>query len=126
MGCCGTTGLAAEPRETDCILEDGADLSPTAWVQLNLLCIKQFLKRADDLTDEQRQVISQVTGEDMVTSKTGAQNALVRLFGKHDSDDRSPQSVQQLRSIDSKLGQIRAALGMQPCSAPPGVWATTR
>lgn len=93
--------------------EIGAEISPVMFEQLNLLTVKQHLRKTSKLTVEQMKVISDVTGE-KVRSIESAINALVRLFGYWDSTDNSAETLVKLRSFDKKLSRVRATLGLPP------------
>jgi len=104
-----------ESSSEDDLVDFQARVSPALRVQLNLLTIKQVLRRLPELTETQKEAVYAVTGERVSTSK-GAACALIRLFGRWDSNECRPEALKELNDIDTRLCHVRDALGMQPVS----------
>jgi len=96
-------------------------IEPCSFVQLNLQSIKQGLRQLGSLSPEQQQLISEVTHEQVVSCE-GAQNALVRLYGMHQSGDHSRRTLERLRRINAQYGEVRQVLDMPPCDEPDAIW----
>merc|ERR1712032_71470 len=84
---------------------------------MNLLTVKQHLRKKSDLSEHEKQAISEITGQDVRNGEV-ASNALVHLFGQYDSFDRSPETLRQLRELNAKFETVRRALGLPSCLAP--------
>mmetsp|Transcript_50963 Transcript_50963/g.94349 ORF Transcript_50963/g.94349 Transcript_50963/m.94349 type:complete len:170 (-) Transcript_50963:64-573(-) len=97
----------------------GYDTLPSAVrVQLQLCAIKQQLKRMTSINDFQEATICEVTGEHVAgRGPRGASNALVRMFGCFDANDRRPETLKQLQELEHKLHQVGCALTLRAGSS---------
>jgi len=108
----GSEEEQAEASSEDELGDFETQVPPAMQVQLNLMTIKQQLKRLPELTKAQKDAVYEATGENVSTSN-GAACALVRLYGCWDSSDCRPETLKELNDIDTKLSQVRSALFMQ-------------